>query len=169
MNYKPYLLGIAAACVLVFGIVVGAQAVSKASRDDARNRTTTEKVVVDYNSDTVVEKNATALRLFDDEQVKNQSGTTLQEGDDYDFYPSTGTIQWYDTPDTISGNNATITYTYLGWSTPVAQMRGPFADYYGILPYLVLVLVGVTVLVPLLIAVGRVAAGASIGSAGRRR
>lgn len=49
---------------------------------------------------------------YDNESITNSSGTLLVEGDDYDWFTSNGSVQWYDTGNVSDGEEMSIDYAF---------------------------------------------------------
>lgn len=70
-----------------------------------------ETVVVDYNSTTQVSQNATVEGYSENVSIVNEeTGNELTAGDDYQWYPSNGTIEWVDNSNSADGDSATVEY-----------------------------------------------------------
>lgn len=72
-----------------------------------------ESTTVNYTADYTVE--ATRLyqpTIYDNESVFDDTagGPSLEDGTDYDFFPDNGTLRFYDTAATSSGDTAHIEY-----------------------------------------------------------
>lgn len=74
---------------------------------------------------------------YDNETVRNSSGSTLTEGTDYEWNQSDGRIKFLDSSSTNNGSSAEIDYSYDQRSEMAVSMVGPLAavfDMAGILP-----------------------------------
>ena len=69
-----------------------------------------ENLAVDYTTASSVSEGATQEGYSENVTVV-VDGTTLTEGQDYDWNPGTGAVTWYNTTDTTDGSTAHITYT----------------------------------------------------------
>lgn len=67
-----------------------------------------EPVTVDYDQESSVDEDG--LRYDTSVDVRNESGTTLTRGTDYDWNASTGNVTWHDTAETNDGETAFVDY-----------------------------------------------------------
>lgn len=77
------------------------------------NETATETVTVEYGAanDTALPPRD-AYAFLDNETVTNASGDQLVEGADYEWFTGNGTVRFFNTSATSSGESATVDYTY---------------------------------------------------------
>ena len=74
---------------------------------------TNETVTADVGNYTAVPQPDYALRFYDNETFVNSSGTTLQEGTDYEWNASDGTVLFYGTAAVDDGEDNTADYAYV--------------------------------------------------------
>jgi hypothetical protein len=65
-----------------------------------------------------------AVSFYDNETVRNASGTVLADGTDYGWDTQNGTVDWNDTNDTSAGESATISYAYDAPSERSRELSG---------------------------------------------
>jgi hypothetical protein len=144
MNWRPIVGGIAAVGLFVAFLVAGSLAAMEGSQANARDfQVSSESLTVDYENTSTVTASDRAIRFFDNETVRNSSGTVLSEGDDYRWNTSSGSIEWINSTDTTEGANATIAYGFTGWSETTGALRQTTSDYTALLPYAILVVVAI--------------------------
>lgn len=97
--------------VAVLGIAwaVGAQYEATPETTETVNA---EAVVADVGNWTAVDAPDYARSFEDNETITNSSGTTLQEGSDYEWNTSTGEIYWYNTDRVDDGEEMSVDYAY---------------------------------------------------------
>jgi len=101
------LVGASVITIAIIALVVNS--ILGASAFDTETTVENESVTVDYNNLVSVSEGSDYL---DDEVVYAQDGSELTEGTDYEWYTGNGSIEFFNTTATTSGNTAEITYTY---------------------------------------------------------
>lgn len=72
-----------------------------------------EPIVVDKGNWTATDHPDYALSFYDNETVRNSSGSQLSEGTDYEWNTTNGSVYWYESStDVTDGEEASITYSY---------------------------------------------------------
>lgn len=77
---------------------------------------------------------------YDNESVRNSTGGALQEGVDYEWSTTNGSVYWYNTSDTTDGGGADVSYAYDSRPAQANTMIGPLAtliDMSGIFPLVI--------------------------------
>lgn len=141
--------------LLIFAVVLvaalGIMWAVGAEYDRAPETTTTinnETVIVDEGNWTDVGPDY-ALYFYDNETVRDSSGNTMTEGEDYEFNTTNGSVYWYES--TLLGNDgeeATITHSYRSKTQEVRQLMTVLSvPIRYVLPVGVLVVLATTVAV----------------------
>lgn len=97
---------------LMFVLAVGLFAAGAAYTGATHVYTDEDAVTVDYDTNQSVSPDRSPESFRDNETVRNASGSTLVEGVDYDWNTSTGSVAFYNTSNTSSGNTAEVAYAY---------------------------------------------------------
>jgi hypothetical protein len=95
--------------VLVVALAFLLPGLGTALDDTADTVTVNETVTVDYTTNSSLSESGSYY--YDNESV-SVGGQPLTEGTDYEFHTETGDIQWFDTANTTSGDDANVTYHY---------------------------------------------------------
>lgn len=111
---RPFISGLLLFAIVLVGVLGIAWAVG--AQYEATPETTEtvgdETVVADVGNSTAVDAPDYARSFEDNETIINSSGTTLQEGSDYDWDTSTGEIHWIDSSSVSDGEEMSVDYAY---------------------------------------------------------
>lgn len=106
-----------------------------------------ETVTVDYDSDIDLGPDH-AYNFSDTVEVRNSSDAVLEEGTDYEWNATDGTLRFLNSSATSEGESATVTYEYQAQTAEtrtVGTTLSPFAQFLGML-FFVVVVVGTAAL-----------------------
>lgn len=73
---------------------------------------TGESATVDYDSEYTVAESGTA-ESFNDSIMVSVDGSQLDAGEDYEWHPSRGAVEWLNSTATESGDTALVDYEYM--------------------------------------------------------
>jgi len=106
--------GVLLLAVVLAGVMGVAWAVGAQYQDapETTHSVTDEAATADVGNWTSVDAPDYATSFYDNETITNSSGTQLQEGSDYDWNASTGSIRWYDTASVDDGESMSVDYSY---------------------------------------------------------
>lgn len=143
---KTVAAGAFALLIVVLAVLGGLLAASYQSQavptDDFTENTT---VTINY-SETYDLGPDDANKWYDDEVVKAEDGTLLEEDKDYTWETSNGTLEFFDTSRTTEGNNATVNFTY-GTNPPEQETVEGFIGSIGFVAGMFVLVVGGLVIV----------------------
>lgn len=83
-----------------------------------------ESVTVDYSQASQVDPPTEAVSFEPNASVYNSSDAELVNGTDYQWNPSDGTIDWFDTANTTDGESASVTYDYQARTQRTRDLSG---------------------------------------------
>lgn len=114
MRLSPIASGAFIIAVVLVGIIGVSWAAGAAYQNTAPESTKVvdEEMTADVGNWTRVDAPDYALSFLDNETIDESSGTTLTEGEDYDWNTSTGKVLFYDTSNVDDGELMTLTYVY---------------------------------------------------------
>lgn len=139
----PAAAGAILVVVLASLAIVTATGFAYANNTPAVNRTDAENLTVDYYNDSQLAHGGTALE-YSDLTLTNSSNTTLDEGTDYEFDPSSGQVDWRNTTRTTDGETVRAEYAYTVHPRETRVILGVVRPVTGtILPYLAVLVGGV--------------------------
>lgn len=129
MVFKRLVIAVAVFTVFAAGGFTAYQAADLGQKDapaDPRN-VTDEQLAQEYDAWQYVDNATREYTAGFDENVtvENGTGATLEEGKDYSWNETDGTIKFHDTSSTNESNSSSIDYTYY-WNTQrVREVSGP--------------------------------------------
>ena len=129
--------------VLVIAVLATGAAQSDATRDFS---VTNESVTVDFSNATPVDSTDVAVSFNDSVTVYNSSDTELTNGTDYEWHPGNGSVSWFDTPNLVDGETATISYTHQAPSEGSRELGGVLSTAFRGGALLLLLFAGLAVL-----------------------
>lgn len=101
---------VAQVAVVVLLLLLAVPALSTAHAAAGTPFDYSEELTVDYGNESAVSENAT-VEGYSENVTIVVDGTTLEDGTDYSWNDSAGTVEWYNTTNTSDGDSATIDYT----------------------------------------------------------
>lgn len=150
----------AAATVLIVGLYI-VSAIFGTMPASETHAISNESITVDVGNNTQVAESY-GTKYYDNETVRNASGTTLTEGTDYEWYPSNASIHWYSTSSVNDGATANVSYAFDSKPAAARNSIGTIGNSFTLGAVAVIVVVAALILN----AIGGF--GASGGGGGRR-
>lgn len=122
---RPWTAGLLLFAIALVGVlgIVWATGAAYADSPETNYSVDGETHTADVGNITPVNAPSYALRFLDNETINDSNGITLNEGDDYEWNTTNGSIRWLSSGNYADGETMTVDYTFVGKTPEARTMR----------------------------------------------